>query len=237
MIPKIIHYVWLGKKPLDKKSKKCLKSWKKHCPDYMIICWNENNFDINFCDYTREAYAKKQWAFISDVIRLYALVDKGGIYLDTDVELLGSLDMFLNKKAFAGFNDDKTIGTSLLAGEKDFHIYKKFLNDYMHRHFILEDGSLDQTPNVEYLTDICRQFGFLPNNKYQNINGLEIYPLDYFCAKSYITNKLLVTDKTVCIHHFSGSWTSKKYKFIRFIGPKATKVLVKLKHVFTRKKE
>ena len=106
-IPKIIHYCWFGKNPMSEKAEKCIASWKEKCPEYRIIEWNEENFDIQFNNYVREAYSEKKWAFVSDVARLYALVNYGGIYMDTDVEVITSLDILLKNEAFAGFETMK----------------------------------------------------------------------------------------------------------------------------------
>ena len=111
MIPKIIHYCWFGGKPLPELAQKCIASWKKYCPDYEIKEWNESNFNLNSCDYVREAYEAKKWAFITDYVRLYAMVTEGGIYMDTDVEVIKPLDPFLKHKAFSGFEDEVSIPT------------------------------------------------------------------------------------------------------------------------------
>ena len=114
-IPKIIHYCWFGNKQLSEMAKKCIASWKKQCPDYKIIEWNEENFDINCNTYVKEAYREKKWAFVSDVARLHALVNYGGIYMDTDVEVLKSLNVILNNEAIIGFECDSRIQTGFMA--------------------------------------------------------------------------------------------------------------------------
>ena len=135
MIPKIIHYCWFGGNPLPELAKKCIASWKLYCPDYEIKEWNESNFDLNYCDYVREAYDSKNWAFVSDVARLYALVTEGGIYMDTDVEVIKPLDNLLKYHAVSGFETETTIPTGLIAGEKENPMLKELLYEYKNIHF------------------------------------------------------------------------------------------------------
>ena len=140
MIPKVIHYCWFGGKPLPKLAKKCLASWKKFCPDYEIIRWDESNFDVNGCDYSREAYEAKKWAFVSDYARLKVIVDNGGIYMDTDVEVVKPLDEFLSHEAFSGFENPRSITTGIMACEKGFAPFAEMLNEYYTQHFLLMWG-------------------------------------------------------------------------------------------------
>ena len=126
-IPKVIHYCWFGKNKLSKSAKKCIKSWKKHLPNYEIIEWNENNFDINCNEYVREAYKSKKYAFVSDYARIYALYNYGGIYMDTDVEVIKSLDKFLCNDAFAGLENEYSIQTAVMGCCKGNLLFKEFL--------------------------------------------------------------------------------------------------------------
>lgn len=148
MIPKIIHYCWFGGNPLPELAKKCIASWKLYCPDYEIKEWNESNFDLDCCDYVREAYQSKKWAFVSDVARLHALVTEGGIYMDTDVEVIKPLDNLLKYNAVSGFETEKTIQTGLIASEKENSMLQEMLASYEDDHFILSDGTMDKTPNI-----------------------------------------------------------------------------------------
>ena len=154
MIPKVIHYCWFGGNPLPELAQKCIASWKKYCPDYEIKEWNESNFDLNCCDYVREAYEAKKWAFVSDVARLYAMVHEGGIYMDTDVEVIAPLDSLLQYHAVSGFETEHSIPTGLMACEKGNPMFTEFLNEYKTAHFLLPDSSLDQTTNVVRITNI-----------------------------------------------------------------------------------
>jgi len=206
MIPKTIHYIWFGGKPLPEDAQRCIDSWKKFCPDYEIKRWDESNFDLSCCKYVQEAYQAKKWAFVSDYVRLWALVNYGGVYMDTDVEVLKNLDPFLSHHAFSGFESPDAIPTGIMACEKGFPLFKQLLDDYADRHFLRPDGSMDLTTNVVTITRLCLDMGLMLNNSYQEIDGFALYPNDWFCPKSHETGRIDLTDNSVTIHHFSGSW-------------------------------
>lgn len=211
MIPKVIHYCWFGGNPLPPLAKKCIESWKKFCPDYEIKEWNEDNFDLNYNDYVREAYEAKKWAFITDVVRLYALVSEGGIYMDTDVEVIKPLDVFLSHVAFSGFESEINVPTGIMASEKNGKWAKENLEYYNGRHFKLPDGTYDMTTNVEIITNYMLSYGLKRNNTLQDFKGLiSLYPNEYFSPMSAATKITRITDNTYTIHHFNGSWRSKK---------------------------
>lgn len=213
MIPKKIHYCWFGGKPLPEEAKKYIESWKKFCPDYEIIEWNEKTFDLSQNIYVKEAYENKKWAFITDYVRLWVIYNYGGIYMDTDVEVLKNLDTFLQHKAFSGFESNSSITTGIMAGEKGNNWFKLQLDYYENRHFVNPDGTLDLTTNVTTITNITKNnYPIVLDNTYQNLNDIVIYPNDYFCPKDHFTGKIIITDNTLCIHHFAGSWTSDNYK-------------------------
>lgn len=214
MIPKKIHYCWFGRNPLPELAMKCIESWKKYCPDYEIIEWNEKNFDLTCNKYVRQAYECKKWAFITDYVRLYAMVTQGGIYMDTDVEVLKNLDIFLNHKAFSGFERENAIPTGIMACEKNFPLFKELLHDYKEKSFIKENGEMDLTTNVTTITNICLNHGLKLNNQEQTIDNFTLYPKEVFCPKSYETGRIECTEKTYTIHHFSGSWHTEKEKKI-----------------------
>lgn len=210
-IPKIIHYCWFGGKPKPKLAEKCLQSWKKFCPDYQILEWNEDNFDISTAPlYVRQAYEAGRWAFVTDYVRLRGLTELGGIYMDTDVEVIRPLDPFLEQKAFAGFESLKGVQTGLLACEKGFPLFLDFLRYYDDAVFLRPDGTVDTTTNVEVLTNLCRQRGLVLNDRFQVVEGLAIYPREVFCPVDFDTKKLKKTRKTVTIHWFSGSWHTQE---------------------------
>lgn len=212
MIPKTIHYIWFGGNPLGEKEEKCLASWGKYLPDYKIIRWDETNFDVTSNRYCLEAYQAKKWAFVSDYVRLWVLVNYGGIYMDTDVEVLSSLDSFLDNRAFSGFETSKSIPTGIMASERGFALFKVLLDDYENRSFILPNGDMDLTTNVEAITRLCLQRGLKLNNMPQTIDGFSLYPKEVFCPKSYQTGEIEITENTVTIHHFSGTWKSDMEK-------------------------
>ncbi len=210
-IPKIIHYCWFGGKPKPPLAEKCIASWRKFCPDYEIIEWNESNFDVSAVPaYVRQAYEARRWAFVSDYVRLLALTGQGGVYMDTDVEVIKPLDGFLKHRAFAGFEDIRRVQTGLLACEKNFPLFQNFLSYYDTATFLQDDGTVDITTNVEILSRLCLERGMVPNNQYQVVDGLAIYPKAVFCPVDFETQKLHKTRKTVTIHWFSGSWHTEE---------------------------
>lgn len=214
MIPKIIHYCWFGGKPLPPLAQNCIASWKKYCPDYEIIRWDETNFDFEKYPYAKEAFEAKKWAFITDIVRLYALVEYGGVYMDTDVEVIKPLDQLLSYHAFSGFESDVSIPTGTMAAEKGHPLFKELLNDYQDQHFLQPDGTYDLTTNVARITNTCLKYGLIRNNTLQTVNGLTLLPKDYLCAKDPGTKKLTVTENTYTIHHFDGSWHTPKERYV-----------------------
>ena len=233
MIEKTIHYCWFGGKPKPKSAIKCINSWKKYCPDYKIVEWNENNFDLNSNQYVKEAYENKKWAFITDYVRLFAIVNFGGIYMDTDVEVLKPLDEFLDCDGFTGFESTTNMVTGIMAGAKGCKMFKDLLDYYKDKHFVKEDGSLDLTTNTETITNIFLKKGFIQNNQFQEIDGFRLYPNEYFCPKNSVTLEVNITKNTYTIHHFAGTWVSHNglRKFVKkILGPKlANKVAKKLR--------
>ena len=206
MIPKIIHYVWIGGSPLPSLAKKCLETWKTFCPDYEIKKWDETNFNISSNQYCREAYEAKKFAFVSDYIRLYALVSYGGVYLDTDVELLKPIDNFLVHQAFSGFENDKAIPTGIMACERGFPLFHNLLSEYENRCFTSFNGEYNLTTNVSYITNYCLKHGLVLNGSLQTVDGFTLYPKDVFCPRNFIDGKYDITKNTVAVHHFAGSW-------------------------------
>ena len=210
MIPKIIHYCWFGGKEKPEDVLKMIASWKKHCPDYEIKEWNETNFDIHLNRYTEEAYQQKKWAFVSDVARLWALVHEGGIYMDTDVEVIRPLDNLLANKAFIGFEGTQWIGTNLMGTEPHNAFLQAFLEDYNHRNFTNPDGTLNQTTNVEEITSrFLTHHNLIRNGKQQQVGDFTVYPTDYFSPYDYINGKVRTTANTYSIHWFSQSWIKR----------------------------
>lgn len=213
MIPKIIHYCWFGGNKKNKLIKKCIKSWKKYCPDYEIIEWNENNFDLNCCDYVREAYEEGKWAFVSDYVRIWALYNYGGVYLDTDVEITKRLDAFLEHAAFTGFETAEYPFTAVFGCEKGHIILKTIMDSYITRKFKVDDNCYDMTTNTKFVTDIfVNKYKVKLNNETQILeDGLVIYSSDYFCPKNFIQQTVSVTVNTHAIHWFNASWHGKEF--------------------------
>lgn len=206
MIPKIIHYCWFGRNPKPALAEKCIASWKKFCPDYEIIEWNEDNFDISSNRYVQEAYENRKYAFVTDYVRLYALVTFGGVYMDTDVEVVRSLDEFLVHQAFSGFEEEAWIPTGLMACEKDFPLYKEYLSYYDNARFVKEDGTLDTTTNTFTITKMTEKHGLIRNGQFQIVDGFALYPREVFCPLDNSTGVLHKNEMTAAIHWFSKSW-------------------------------
>lgn len=196
---------------MPKLAKKCIKSWKKHCGEYEFREWNETTFDISAAPlYVRQAYEAKKWAFVTDYVRLFAMVNYGGIYMDTDVEVIKPLDQYLQHQAFSGFEDGINIPTGIMACEKGFSLFQTFLHFYDTARFIKPDGSMDLTSNVKIMTDICLDIGLRQNNEYQVLDGFALYPRHVFCPVSHKDGKLYKTKETATIHWFAGSWMNIK---------------------------
>lgn len=213
MIPKRIHYCWFGGNEKPALIQKCINSWKKYLPDYEIIEWNEDTFDVEQNQYVKEAYTNKKYAFVTDYVRLFVMYTYGGIYMDTDVEVVKSLDPFLDNNAFSGFETPQWIPTGIMACEKGFPLFKEFLDYYSDRRFVMPDGTLDMTTNVEIMTSIVTKYGYIPNGEFQIIEGFAIYPKDYFCPLDDSTGKLEKTNNTATIHWFAKSWTEPGIRF------------------------
>ena len=217
-IPKVIHYCWFGRGELPRLAEKCIQSWKKYCPDYEIVCWNEDNFDINQNKYAREAYEAGKWAFVSDYVRLKVLYDEGGIYLDTDVELIKSLDPLVKENGYMGFDDNGVVSTGLgFACEKGNELVGALLADYDDIPFVLPDGTYDITPCPDRNTKVMERLGMDLSNKNQLFMGIQLLPEDYLCPMKYYTGKKIITKNTYSIHHFCASWISARAKRTLFV--------------------
>jgi hypothetical protein len=214
MIPKMIHYCWFGKGEISALGKSCIETWRILLPGYEIVEWNETNFNINSsCSFVREAYALKKYAFVSDYVRLSVLHEQGGIYLDTDVEVVKSFDSILGEKSFIGFEDRCRIATATIGSEAHSDWIKEILKHYESTDFIRWWGKLNTTPNPFVFEKHILPHGLRLNGEIQKLrNGLKIYPIDYLCGKEFHSGKMRITDNTICIHHYEGSWTDKRRK-------------------------
>lgn len=211
-IPKTIHYCWLGRNPKPKSVLKCIESWRKFCPDYEIIEWNEDNLDIASHLYSKQAYDEKAWAFATDYFRLWIVYHHGGIYLDTDVQVIRSLDPLLSNQAFMGFETENYINTGLGFGAE---AGSSFLLEQMKRYdslaFVNPDGTLNRTPAPEYLSEIASALGMTRDTgEIQKVLDATIYPVEYFAPKDYFTGRLRVTKNTYSIHHYDSTWFTQE---------------------------
>lgn len=238
MIPKVIHYCWFGRGQMPDLALKCIKSWKKYLPDYKMKLWNEDNFDITSVSYVKEAYEARKFAFVTDYVRLFALYTEGGIYMDTDVEILKSLDNLLSLPAFSGYESNKysNFPTGLMASEAEGIWVREQLDYYTDKHFLNEDGTYDMTTNTQTISLIMQKNGFELTGKYHIYkNNMHCFPKDYFCPKTS-TGVLKITENTYCIHHFAASWYQPSFAkkmqlfiFRKLIKPEFTDKLIKIK--------
>lgn len=207
MIPKKIHYCWFGQGKLSSKARKCIQSWKKYCPDYEIIRWDESNYDIHKNRYVEQAYKEEKWAFLTDYVRLDVIYEHGGIYLDSDVELIKSLDALLKDKCYMGMEQIGTVATGLGFGAEAKHPFlKENMKYYESEKNFWKDGKFSPPICVKITTRLLKEYGLLKENKIQNIRNVTIYPTDYFCPLKMGTNKLTITKNTYSIHHYAASW-------------------------------
>lgn len=213
VIPKVIHYCWFGRNPLPDSALRCIDSWKKYFPDYEIKEWNEDNFDVNSIQYTREAYQAKKYAFVSDYARFKILYEQGGLYFDTDVEVIKPMDDVIENGGFMGVeipSDGKKpplinpgLGLGAQSGNK---IYKKICDYYETIHFLKEDGTPDPVTVVMHTTKILTENGLQNTNVKQIVDEIWIYPVDYFNPLDSLTGKLNKTHNTRSIHWYTMSW-------------------------------
>ena len=214
---------------------KCIESWHRFMPDYEYKLWNEDNFDINSVPYVKEAYEARKFAFVTDYVRLYALYTEGGIYMDTDVEVLRPYDDLLELSGFTGYEGSKFLPpvTGTMASEAGGEWVKEQLASYDGAHFLLPDGAFDMKTNTTRISEIMKAGGFKQDGKKQVYKGMHIFPVQYFCPRQ-TTGEILMTDDTYCDHHFMGSWSgsgggSRKSRLAKIIGSKNVTRLIKLK--------
>lgn len=228
MIPKIIHYCWFGGNPLPASVQKCINSWKKFLPDYEIKEWNESNFDVNMIPFTCEAYSAKKYAFVSDVARFFILHNEGGLYFDTDVEVVAPFDDILEQGAYMGVEVPSTEGKVPavnpglgLAAEAGNKVLRSVLDHYQTQHFLDENGQQIPGTVVSHTTEVLeKEYGLQPNNEVQQLDGVTIYPQDYFNPFNDATGVLNKTKNTRSIHWYSKTWIDKPmwyFKITRLI--------------------
>ena len=236
MIPKIIHYCWFGRGPLPELAQKCIASWKKYLPDYERKEWNEDKFDVNIIPYTAEAYQAKKYAFVSDYARFWILYQYGGIYFDTDVEVIRPIDDIVERGNFMGFetnpsltNDDASkatvspgLGMGVAPGlgmgvAPGLGIIKKMLDYYEGKHFVHEAVMRNQITVVHIATQVLRENGLKNVAGIQEVAGCFIYPSEYFCPINVTTGRIHIEKNTRTIHHYAGTWVDKKFSMKEII--------------------
>jgi len=201
-IPKVIHYCWFGGNQMPKEFVQYMESWKRYCPDYKIMRWDESNYDVTKNAYMYAAYKDKKWAYVSDYARVDIVNQYGGIYLDTDVELIKSLDILLREKAFCGYESGQNVAFGLGFGSvKDNEILEAILQCY---DGLAWDGGKTVCPI--YQTRVLKQYGLAADNSFQRLENITVYPAVCFCGKSICTGRIKKTDDTFAIHHFAGTW-------------------------------
>lgn len=254
MIPKKIHYCWFGGNDIPEKDKRNIESWQKFCPDYEIIRWDETNYDVNKITYIKQAYQCKKYAFVSDYARLDILYNEGGIYLDTDVEIIENIDDLLDNNAFCGFEKGGFgIGLGLMCGsEKGVAIIKELRDYYDDKRFLDENGEMILDVIDKYTDGVLIPKGLQHNDKIQVIEGLKVYPSDYFGTMDFYSGmEVGRTANTRSLHHYNASWISnerrvfldkqrtlaKKYGYKSFNNGKAEKIETFKKDLNLVKKE
>lgn len=234
MIPRKIHYCWFGRGQMPDLALKCIESWHKHMPNYEYKLWNEDNFDVHSNRYVEEAYQAHKFAFVTDYVRLYALFTEGGIYMDTDVEVLKPYDDLLNLSGFTGYEGSKYLPpvTGTLASEAGNLWVKEQLESYVGAHFLKPDGTLDMKTNTVRISEIMKKGGFVQNGEKQVYKDMHIFPVEYFCPRQ-TTGEILISENTYCDHHFMSSWSesTKKSSLISIIGAQNMIRLIKLKRL------
>ena len=238
MIPKIIHYCWFGGKPLPRSAEKCIASWKKYLPGYEVKRWDESNFDVNAIPYTREAYAACKYAFVSDYARFWILYHYGGVYFDTDVEVIRPIDDIINRGGFLGVESNRngiyTVNPGLgFAATQGTAVIGEMVNLYSTFHFTNTDGASDLKNIVEITTDYLSSKGLQNTDEIQDCCGFTIYPKDYFCPIDYDTRELKITENTRTIHHYAESWVPRSTRFknalSRLFGKRFMSCLIRIK--------
>lgn len=209
MIPKIIHYCWFGGKPLPDLAQKCIDSWKKYCPDYEIIRWDESNYDLHKNHFVENAYKNKKWAFLTDYVRLDVVYQMGGIYLDTDVELVKSLEPLLETHCYMGMEKAGRVNTGLGFGaEKNHPFIFENKRIYEVKNYYDKHGRFVPPICVDVTTNLMIDYGLKRVNTIQEVNGVVLFPIEFFCPQDMETGVVVITSNTYSIHYYSALWKS-----------------------------
>ena len=219
MITKIIHYCWFGRGEKPELAKKCIASWRRFCPDFEIREWNEDNCGDLAIPFMAEAYAAKKYAFVSDVMRLVVLEQYGGVYFDTDVEVLRDISPLLEDEGFIGFENDQFVNSGqVLAAIPHHPVIGAMIAEYKTLHFLNPDGSINAVGCPHLNSDVMERFGLVRNGQEQLVAGIHVYPEDYFNPMDSTTGKLTKTEHTYSIHWYSMSWLGKSTQIRVKIG-------------------
>ena len=226
MIPKIIHYCWFGRGEKPELAKKCIASWRKSCPDFEIREWNEGNCDYLSIPFMAEAYAAKKYAFVSDVMRLIVLEQYGGVYFDTDVEVVRDISPLLDDEGFIGFENDQFVNSGQVMAAKAHHpVIQAMIEEYKKLRFTNADGTATPVGCPRLNTDVMERFGLIRNGREQVVAGIHVYPADYFNPMDSTTGKLTKTENTYSIHWYSMSWLPKRVQMKAKLGRILRRVL------------
>ncbi|MCR5573870.1 MAG: glycosyl transferase [Bacteroidaceae bacterium] len=223
-IPKIIHYCWFGGNPLPDMAKKCIASWRKFLPDYEIKEWNEQNFDVNMSLYTAEAYRLKKYAYVSDYARFWILYHYGGIYFDTDVEVIRPIDDIVARGSFMGFECQPGLPTDNSHGDmasglgmgvpKGHPFFAQMINHYNQIHYVKWNGKAPGTVIYHTSKYLDYENKKVLDGGIESVSGLLIYPPEFFCPYNYFKKEMNITKNTRTIHHYMASWrkTQSRWK-------------------------
>ena len=230
---KVIHYCWFGGKPLSKMAKRCIKSWKKFFPDYEIKEWNEKNFNVEICPFVKEAYENKKWAFVSDYARLYALYNEGGIYFDTDMEVVKECKFLLEDNLFLGYEENKIIAAGVIGANNSNNKYIKQLIDWYNNQEGFDVNNLFNYAIPKIITNIFSQYNKETDKDIDIINSeIKVYPEEYFYPINYNYSKKNFTKNTCMIHYYNATWAPKEEKiaiyFLRTFGTKFGGILLNI---------
>lgn len=228
MIPKIIHYCWFGRGEKPELAKKCIASWKKFCPDFEIREWNEDNCDYLAMPFMAKAYAAKKYAFVSDVMRLVVLEQYGGVYFDTDVEVVRDISPLLNDEGFIGFENNRFVNSGqVMAAVPHQPIVQAMIDEYKKLHYMQPDSSVMPVGCPRLNSDVLERFGLIRNGQEQIVAGIHVYPDDYFNPMDSTTGRLTKTENTYSIHWYSMSWLPKRTQMKAKLGRIVRRIMEK----------
>lgn len=221
-IPKIIHYCWFGGNQLPPSARRCIDSWRRYMPDYEIKRWDESNFDVEETEFTADAYRLRKFAFVSDYARLKILNEQGGLYFDTDVQLLKPIDDIVEKGPFMGIEAPETVKTERFlhyvnvglgfGSAPGSEVLGRLLELYRSARFVNPDGRLNTIPIGVYTTSLLEEYGYRDADELQQVGGFTVYPSEVFCPMNFHTGKTVLTDHTRSIHLYDATWLTPEIK-------------------------